>query len=215
MYSSASFDYSTNERSVCAVRKGLLLRFVVTASVIAGAMGSGVPASAETVAPDQAPKKVVISQGMSVTGIDEKVARDAGFEIVRDETGKAVAVRRPGEEISTSGYAQAPGNCGYSDILFEARGGQSAYVRSGFFLYGGREAIEYYWSVKINDSRGDSHQTWGPGPLNFRGDWEGDRTLDNLGKGWALAQVEPISHAILWNGLICSAEGPATTDIIW
>jgi hypothetical protein len=202
-------------KGVFTVRKGFLLRSVVAAAVIAATVGSGLPASAEAVASAPSPTKVVISQGMTFAGIDEKVARKNGFEVVYNEAGKAVAVKRPGEDVSTAGYGQAEGNCGISYIYFDGIGGQRARITTGFFLYNGREAIEYYWEVGISDSRGNSVQRWGPAPLNFQDSWEDTRDVGNLGKGHALAGVFAISHAILWTGAICVSGSPTAATIIW
>jgi hypothetical protein len=182
----------------------------VAASLIAAIVATGQPASAETVAPP-VPKNVQISQGMSLVGIDEGVARKAGFEVMYDETGTAIGVKRPGEDFAAFGYSRLPGNCGYSEIMFNGAGNSSAFLWTAFYTNDAN--ISFYWKVDIIDSRGASVQTWSD--VNFDHDWEGERWLGNLGKGSAFAAVNTISHAILWWGGICVSAGPSTTTTIW
>ena len=193
------------------MQNGLVLRFVVAASVIAAAVGSGAPASAEAVAPPPAPKKVVISQGMTFVGINEEVARKAGYEVMYDETGEATGVRRPGEPFSAFGYSKVPGDCGYSEIMFNGMGGQQAYLWTAF--YTNDVSVAYYWKVDIQDSRGYSNHTWSGS--NFDHDWEAEKYLSNLGKGGAVAAVNQTSSVItVWGG-VCVSGGPITTTTIW
>lgn len=141
--------------------------------------------------------------GLSVVDIDEDVARSAGFEVVRDDNGKALGVRRPGEVAVLNEYDVKPGNCGWSDLSLHATGGGQASLDTG---WGTNDlAIAFHWQVDILDARGVSAQTWG-GPYNgyFFDGW---RTL-SLAYGWAYGDVRSsTSWALLWWGGICSSVG--------
>lgn len=72
---------------------------------------------------------------MLITGFDEKVARDNGYEIVKDAHGKAVGSKKKG---GVTPYANIIwGKYGESHVYYRATGGGWTTATTGFTLYNG------------------------------------------------------------------------------
>jgi hypothetical protein len=149
--------------------------------------------------------------GLTLVGIDENVARRAGFEVVRDPNGKLLGVRKPGEIGVFKEYDVKPGNCGWSDVRLHAVGGAEVHLDTAFGL--NEWGIARYWQVDILDNAGSSAQIWNDAWDGYN--FDGWRNL-HLAYGTAYGRVYPSNTwAMLWWGGICSSLGLAVDTWVY
>lgn len=143
-----------------------------------------------------------ITQTMQITGFDEKVAADNGYEIIKDANGQAVGTKKKGD--ITTNATIIWGNCGESHLYYRATGGGWTTATTGFSLYS--TPIYMGWRVSAVDNAGVASGSWNM-PW-FWSTWQDTYTSWHSVNGYSYAYVSE-GWVMLKDGSICSTGSPS------
>lgn len=188
------------------------------ASIAVGVMGATLlgtaPAQAATTTATGGGAHRVVTQAMTVTGFNVKVAAAHGYEIRTTPSGVQYSVKKGTPSTATPSIAHPNttigGNCGSSYIDYNAVGNLSVKVQTGFNV--DEPATSYWWLVVMKDNGGQSSHTWSGGLL-LRTSWGVTRTFGGMTAGESDAYVSTGSSAILVDGSVCTSGG--LEDFTW
>lgn len=166
-----------------------------------------------TAAKGQLKKQDVLSgptttQTMHITGFDEKVANDNGYEIIKDANGKAVGSKKKGEITTNANIIW--GKCGESHVYYNATGGGWTTATTGFTLY--NTPLSMGWTVAVVDNAGVASRRWSM-PW-FWSSWQDTFTSWHSVNGYSYAYVSE-GWVLLNSGSICTTGSPSDDAIVY
>lgn len=193
----------------------------ISTTLLAVALLSAMPASADTVAPDISAVSMSVAHPVSVldtqpdsTGHVRVAFSDGSVVSVPAVDVPKVKNRIDALHRNVQPDNTVPGPCGTSYItLSERSDGYPVHMDTGFKLSGGRRATSYAWSAWIQGAPGTgySYDYHASGDLDFRDHWDGHHTS---GRAYPRAPYAAgvntgvHSYALLDNGDICTSGGP-------
>lgn len=138
------------------------LTAVAIAATALLSIGSGAALAAPSATPasptQPAKPATVVKVPLTISGVNEAVAKSHGFEVRTDPaTGRKYSVK-PGQaqpQLTTT-----TGDCGTAFISIASKGGLEALVYTGWDLTTSQPSFYFYWQVKVTDAAGTGERHW-------------------------------------------------------